>query len=147
MCAYKYFYDSCCIRCHEAKEEFLVQVKETVQASLARVSDPPPIGCSILFTEPRPAHDKIRTRIFGTRSVSTDSVTAEDDTGSVPSDTKTHDRASINLEDAYDENSTIVGRISTSEPFFEALLVEAKKPFVYDCSNEVLSYYNNYVIY
>ena len=121
------------IRCHEAKDEFLTQVKETVQASLTRVAEAAPAGCSIVFTEPRPAHDKIRARIFGTRTVDADS---EGVTGGVPNSSPKTDRVSANLADKYDENM-LGGKEVASEPFFEALLAEVKKPFVYDSSNEV----------
>jgi len=123
-------------RCLEAKDDFLSQVKESVQASLSRVAEAPPAGCSILFTEPRPAHDKIRTRIFGTRSVDTDGEYA---TGavSVSSSSSNTDRVSTNLADKYDDNMMMGSKEGASEPFFEALVAEVKKPFVYDCSNEV----------
>lgn len=106
-------------------------MKETVQASLSRVAEAPAAGCSILFTEPRPAHDKIRARIFGARAEDSSAVSTLSD-GS-----RKADRVTASLEDAYVDNALGGQNEGASEPYFDALVAEVKKPFVYDSSNEV----------
>ena len=57
------------------KELYLKTISNCVDESISRIYDPPPPGCILVFTEPKPAHHSLRLNIIGIDS------NGEDDAG------------------------------------------------------------------
>ncbi len=90
--------------------------RNEAQSSQARLYSEPPTGCTLVFTEPRPAHLRIKERILASAGFSV----------------KQNDQEltkSVGVKDR--ETSEL------SDHFISQLTAEARRPFAYDVSNEV----------
>lgn len=129
-------------------DQFAELAQREARQSQVTAFDPPATvgaGCTLLFTEPRPAHSRVRETIFKVAPGGSIADTVEDKDVSDPLDRD---------PDAYDVAASSPGRRYSlskhlpaggegpsvtlpSEHCLQQLEAEVRRPFVYDVTNEV----------
>ncbi len=72
------------------KDLYLKTILKCVEESIARIYDPPPPGCIIVFTEPKPAHYSLRLNIIGADSDVDNKVSSDREGYDVSNDVRLH---------------------------------------------------------
>lgn len=113
-----------------SKDEFIAAAEKDAKSSLVRLYERPSPECTLIFTEPKPAHGKVKERLFKLHNLTNSRGEANEG--------KLSGRASMGPDD--DDNSLSVGRaavVSESDVYLEQLITEVKKPFMYDAAVDV----------
>ena len=133
---------------NEDKIEFITRAEKEAKSSLLRLYEQPSSDCTIIFTEPKPAHNKLKERLFKIHNVNINSTKTGDDHLSERSpaspnllQTSTHSNINgstpiVKGQDFFSPRHS-AGEVSESDVYLEQLVTEVKKPFLYDTNNSV----------